>query len=143
MSDREELRPHVREEAPAPEFTVVVRGGPDTVGKLATHAQRTHRAFVLDSEPVWGVSVFAALEDIGPASLRGLLSGRMETYRLVHLPSVGTLEAAGFTLLPTFGRPHLTLLFPSDAELVLHRLLNALGTPERNPYHGGDRPSGR
>lgn len=45
--------------------TTVVRGGPDSVAKLARHAVRTHRAFQLDGEPVWGVSVFLALDGAG------------------------------------------------------------------------------
>lgn len=90
-----------------------------------------------------GVSVLAGLDDIGPASLDGLLAGRMATYRLVHLPTAGRLAAAGFTLLPTFGRPHLTVVADSAADLVMRRLLEALGPPQVNPYHGGARPRGR
>jgi hypothetical protein len=54
----------------SPEATILVRGGPDTVAKLAAHTERVRRAFVLDSAPVLGISVFAALADIGPASWR-------------------------------------------------------------------------
>ena len=146
MSDsvaREELRPNVRSEAPAADAVVVVRGGPDSAAKLAAHVERTHRAFSLDGAPVWGVSVFAALDDIGPASLDGLLASRMASYRVVHLPSVSVLLAAGFVLLPTFRRPHFTLLLGSGAELEVRRLLDALGPPRPNPYHGGSRPRRR
>lgn len=79
----EDLRPRVREE-PRSDDIVVVRGGPDTLAKLAAHAQRTHRAFSLDGAPFWGVSVFCALDEIGPASLDTILVVKMANYRLVH-----------------------------------------------------------
>jgi hypothetical protein len=60
---------------------------------------------VLDGVPVLGISVFAALDDIGTASLDGILGGKLSTYRVVHLVTVGHLQEAGFALLPTFGAP--------------------------------------
>ena len=136
---QEDLRAHVRVEAPPPDAVVVLRGGPDTLAKLAGHARRTNAAYCLDGEPVWGVSVFAALDEVGPTSLDRLLADRLVSYRLVHLPTVGSLVEAGFELLPTFRRPHFTLILSSDTELDLRRLLNALGSPHVNPYHGGQR----
>jgi hypothetical protein len=135
----DELRPHIRDERPPADAVVVLRGGPDTLEKLAGHARRTNSAYCLDGEPVWGVSVFAALDDVGPASLEALLTRRLVSYRLIHTPTVGTLAEAGFELLSTFRRPHFTLLLSSDAELDLRRLLNALGSPRVNPYHGSRR----
>lgn len=132
----EDLRPHVREEEPRSDDIVVVRGGPDTLAKLAVHAQRTHRAFSLDGAPFWGVSVFCALDEIGPASLDRILVVKMANYRLVHTPTVGRIRNAGFELLPTFGRPHYTVRLGRDDEDELARLLAALGPAEPNPYHG-------
>jgi hypothetical protein len=78
---REELRRRVRvDEAPPADAAIVIRGGPDTLSLLSAHARRLHRAFVLDGEPVFGVSVFVALDDLGPASERGILSGKLRTY---------------------------------------------------------------
>jgi hypothetical protein len=48
----EELRPYLRDEPPPDGATVVVRGGPDTLAKLAAHASRTHDAYVLDGDPL-------------------------------------------------------------------------------------------
>jgi hypothetical protein len=139
---REDLRPHLRDE-PAPDGgVIVVRGGPTSVEKLRDHGQRTHRAFAVDGEPIWGISVFCALDDIGPASLEGLFR-RFASYRVVHLPHVGELVAAGLDLLPSFGRPHYTLRLRGDVNLDLGRLLKALGPAEPNPYHGGRRPGRR
>ena len=139
---RQELRPHLRDEQPPEDAVVVIRGGPATLAKLGDHARRTHAAFVLDGEPLWGVSVFCALDDIGLASLDGLLQ-RFASYRTVHLPRLGRLREAGLELLPSFGRPHFTLRLASDEEPALTRLIDALGPPEANPYHGGTRPGRR
>jgi len=115
----------------------VVRGGPDSVVKIEGHAARTARAYVLDGRPVFGVSVFAALDDIGPASLDGLLAARLSTYRLVHLVTAGELVDAGFTLVPTFTRPHMTVVPVTRGRAP--DLLAALGPPRPNPQYGETR----
>ena len=132
---REEQRHKLRSEPPPSDATVVARGGPDTATKLQGHARRTHRAWSLDGEPLFGVSVFCALDADGPASLDGLLAGRLRTYRVVHQCQAGDLLAAGFALLPTAGRPHYTVVLASDGEGEVGRLLARLGPPRDNPYH--------
>ncbi len=132
---QQDLRPHLRDERPPDDSIVVVRGGPTTLAKLTQHARRTHDAYVLDGQPLWGVSVFCALDDIGSSSLSALLQ-RFASYRAVHLARAGQLRHAGFELLPTFGRPHFTVRATSDHPDELGRLLGALGDAERNPYHG-------
>jgi hypothetical protein len=131
----DELRLQIRDELAPDDATVVVRGGPDNLTKLARHAMRTSRAYVLNGEPLLGVSVFLALDDAGPASLDGLLSGRMETYRVVYTASVANVREAGFGLLATFGRPHYTLILPDTSQSTLGTLAAALGTATANPYH--------
>jgi hypothetical protein len=120
----------------------MLRGGPDNLDKLRRHAARTHRAFVFDGRPVYGVSVFGALDEIGPASIDGLLSGRLATYRWVHRPTAGELTDAGFALLATFARPHYTLVLADLGDDTLQRLVTSLGPAIENPYHrtGRDRP---
>jgi hypothetical protein len=95
----EDLRPHVREEEPRSDDVVVVRGGPGTLAKLAAHARRTHRAFSLDGAPFWGVSVFCALDEIGPASLDTILVVKMANYASSTLRPWGasaTLDSSCF-----------------------------------------------
>lgn len=135
----EELRPYLRDERPPDDATIVVRGGPDTLAKLAAHA---HDAYVLDGEPLWGISVYCALDDVGPGSLDGLLR-RFASYRAVHLPRTGQLRRAGFPLLPSFGRPHYTIRLDGDDPAGLTRLLDALGPAEANKYHRRERPGRR
>lgn len=91
----DELRPHVRHDVPPNDTTVIVRGEPDTADKLARHAVRSNRAYQLDGQPFWGVSVFLALDELGDASLDGLLSGRLRTYRVGHTPTLEQVRAAG------------------------------------------------
>ena len=111
------------------------------MAQLAGHSRRTRDAYMLDGQPVDGVSVFCALDDVGPASLDALLQ-RFASYRVVHLPAVGQLRSAGFELLATFRRPHFTIRLSSATEPQLQALLDALGEARPNPYHGA-RPRRR
>lgn len=138
----EELRPYLRDERPPDDRIIVVRGGPDTLAKLAVHARRTHDAYVLDGEPLWGISVYCALDDVGPASLDGLLR-RFASYRVVHLPRTSQLRRAGFPLLPSFGRPHYTIRLDDGDQAGLTRLLESLGPAEANKYHRREQPGRR
>lgn len=137
MSD--ELRLHLRDEPIPDDATMVVRGGPDGLDKLVQHARRTSRAYVLDGEPLLGVSVFLAIDGSGDDSLNGILAGRMRTYRVVYTASVASVRAAGFGLLPTFRRPHYTLTLPDASEPTITTLVAALGSEVANPYHVGSR----
>ena len=112
--------------------SVVIRGGPDTPSLLRTHARRLQRAFVLDGEQVFRISVFVALEDVGPMSERGILSGKLRTYPSIHLCTAGELIERDLILLPTFRRPHYTVLL-TDLDAV-DDLAAVLGTQRPNPY---------
>lgn len=136
---RQDFRPLLREEAPPSDGVLVVRGGPSSIERLLDHAQRTHDAYTFDGEPLWGVSVFCALDDVGPASLDALLR-RFGSYRVVHLPTVGGVVDAGFDLLPSFRRPHFTVRLTDAEPGTLTHLLDALGPARPNPYHGRKRP---
>ncbi len=57
----------------------------------------------------------------------------MSTYRVVHLVSLDVVRAA-FAVLPTFQRPHLTVLL-GDLEQV-EPLLAILGEGQPNPRYG-------
>jgi hypothetical protein len=132
---RDELRSQLRAETAPADAVVLLRGGPDTVSLLRSHARRTRRLYRLDGVPLFGISVFAALDDEGPASRDGLLAGRLVTYPLVHVVRVGTLAAAGFELLATFRRPHFTIRLATASTAETSRLLQAMGHPEENPYN--------
>ncbi len=104
VAERIEQRPRLRADSLPAAATVVVRGGPDTVDKLRKHALRTARAWTLDGVPLLGISVFAVLDE----PLDRLLQRRFASFRTIYLPTVAQLTEAGFELLPTGLRPHLT-----------------------------------
>lgn len=134
--EREELRDRIRvDEVPPDDAAVVIRGGPDTLSLLRTHARRLHRAFVLDGESVFGVSVFVALDDVGAASERGVLAGKLRSYPSIYRCTVGDLLERGLGLVPTFARPHYTVLLPALDSV--DDLASALGTLRPNPYAEG------
>jgi len=137
--NRQDLRSLLREETPPADGVLVVRGGPTSIERLADHVQRTHDAYTLDGDPLWGVSVFCAMDDVGPASLDALLR-RFASYRVVHLPTVGGVVGAGFDLLPSFRRPHFTVQLADAEPQTLTQMLAALGPVRPNPYHGRKRP---
>ncbi len=146
MSDqppKQDLRDFVRSEGLRSDDVIVIRGGPDAVQKILAHARRLNTIYVLDALPVLGVSIVAAMDDLGPASLPQLLATRLASYREVHLPRAGDLIAAGFELLPTFDRPHFTVVLPDASPASADRLLKAVGPASDNPYYQGRRPRRR
>ena len=132
QESREELRFRIRADVAPPDASVVLRGGPDTVSLLRTHAHRMNRLYVLDGHPLFGVSVFVAHANTGPASEWSFLAGKLHGYATIHRTTVGYLTAAGFTLLPTFTDPHFTVVLPTlDAA---PELAAAFGDLVQNPY---------
>ena len=128
----DELQLHLRREPPPDDHVVVVRGGDDDKEKLRRHAERTHRAYALKSEPLYGVSVYCVLDELAGRRL----ARQLASYRLVRLSAVGRLRSAGFPLLPTFARPHFTVVLPSVADADLNRLLACFGPASHNPGDG-------
>lgn len=105
VRDVEELRSHVRTAPPPDDDVLVVRGGDDSVEKLRHHAQRTHRADVLDGMPVYGLSVYCALDELDQRRLYRQLA----SYRMLRTSVVGRLRAGGF---PTATDIHSTAFLP-------------------------------
>ncbi len=99
---------------------------------LRSHALRLNRLYLLDGEPMFGVSVFVALDVVGPSSERGILAGKLRHYPTIYRTSTLSLVAAGFVLLPTFAAPHHTVVMHSlDA---IRDLAAAFGSLLINPY---------
>lgn len=139
---REELRHRVRPEArPVDTSQVVLRGGPDTRSLLRSHARRVNRLFVLDGAEVWAISVSVVLDDVGVGSSRSILRTRLRSYDHVYLSTVGRLRKRGFDLLPTFARPHFSVLLPGVDHA--EELFDALGELHSNPYAGEQETGGQ
>ncbi len=119
----------LRAEQPAAETTLVVRGGRDTVDKLRVHAVRTARAWLLDGQPLLGISVFVVLG----MPLEVLLRRRFSSFRTIYLPTAGELGKDGFELLATAQRPRFTVRLERADDRELGKLLAAVGPARPNP----------
>ena len=80
--------------------------------------------------------MFVVLDDVGAASERGGLGGKLRSFhRRCTASTNGGVRDASFVLLPTFNRPHFTIVLPaleSVSDLAI-----ALGPLLANPYAGG------
>jgi len=133
--NRIEQRALLRTEQLPEGATIVIRGGTDTRDKLRRHAERTARAWSLDGQPLFGISVFAVLD----TSLEDLLRQRFTNFRTIYLPTAAGLAGHGFELMPTGQRPHFTVRLRHDGDAELDRLLAALGDLQANPQYAGGR----
>ena len=82
----------------------------------------------------WASRCLRALDEVGPCSLDGILRGKMSTFRVVHLVPSELVLRAGFTLVPTFERPHMTVVL-EDLDQI-ETLLAVLGEAQPNPRYG-------
>lgn len=130
MPRLQEVRALLRDE-PAPAGSVLLgRGGPDTLDSLRADARRTARRFCLNSKPLPGISVTAAID----TSVDTLCAQPpLARFATVYTPTVADLRA--FPLIPMFGRSHfIVCLWLADAaELTM--LLTALGPLRANPRY--------
>jgi hypothetical protein len=136
VAELPDLRDSIRDEH-IPAACVLLRGGPESAVKLRRHIERMRRMFLLDGNPVFGISMFAALDVAGIDSREGILSGRLSTYRLVHFVTAGDITAGGFAVIPTFRRPHVTVRLQSTDDVP--ELLDVLGPPQVNDTYGENR----
>jgi hypothetical protein len=133
VAELPDLRDSIRDEHISA-ACVLLRGGPESAMKPRSHLERMRRAFLLDGNPVWGVSMFAALDVVGIDSREGILSARLSTYRLVHFVAAGAVTATGCAVFPTFRRPHATVLLRTTDSVPA--LLDVLGPPQVNDKYG-------
>jgi hypothetical protein len=132
VAGRIEQRDRLRREEPLPDTAMVLRGGRDSVDKLRRHALLTARAWSLDGAPLFGISVFAVVDQ----PLEALLRERFASFRTMHVTTVGRLRGAGFALLPTGLRPHFTIRLSASGEAELRQLLAVLGLARDNAQYG-------
>ena len=125
----------IRVEVPASDAVVVIRGGPDTLWLLRSHARRLNRLYMLDGAAVFGVSVFVASEFSGSASERGILSRKLRSYPMIYRTTGRAITQSGFLMLPTFAAPHHTVVLPGLE--AVEDLAAAFGLLVPNPYAEG------
>ena len=100
--------------------------------KLRRHALRTARAWALDGQPLFGISVFAVVD----RPLEVLLGERFASFRTVHVTTVARLRAAGSSRsrLVCVRTSRLALRGADDDEL--RELLAVLGPARDNAHYG-------
>lgn len=81
--------------------------------------------------------MFAALDGEGTDSWAGVLSTKLTTYRFVHIAPAHAIVTAGFAIVPTFRRPHVTVIIGSTDDIPA--LLHVLGPPQVNDKYGESR----
>lgn len=117
----------IREGEPPPDdVAVVIRAGVMAVADIEHAASQC-----LDLRGVLAISVEAVLDTAVAEACAN--SPRLSQYRQVRLSSFGRLRGAGFALLPTFARPHFSLVLPDLSELTLARLERCFDPPIPNP----------
>lgn len=132
----EPIERHLRSEEPLDAGAdLVVRGWPLTVQGLLANATQAMERFSWDGHPLIAVSAEAT---IAGSRLDAVLSGpRLRTRKRYAATRVGSLAAAGFELLPTFGVPHYSVVLRAYTEAEATRLLVVLGPVHQNPHFIG------
>jgi len=121
----------IREGEPPPDDAIVViRAGVMAVPHIEHAATQC-----LELRGVLAISVEAVLDTTVAEACA--TSERLAQYRQVRLSSFGRLRAAGFALLPTFARPHFSLVLPDLAELTVARLDRCFDPPIPKPGSAG------
>lgn len=132
---REDIGGHLRRGEVLDPDALVVRGWPVTVEGLLRNADATRERFSRAGTPFVAVSAEVAA---GPWTLEAILGGpRLRTRSRYAATTVGTVEAAGFDLMPTFGAPHVSVVLGSYDVGSVQRLLDVLGEVRPNPYFVG------
>lgn len=134
MNDLTLIEDHIRSgEVLDPEAQLVIRGWPLTIDGLLTNAGSTRRRYSRAGRVFEAIS---AEVTIAGWDVDLILAGpRLRTRRSFAAAPVGSLTAAGFELLATFGAPHYSVVLPSYTSGTAQRLLDVLGEPKVNPHH--------
>lgn len=131
------LEDEIRSEESPDDLVLLLRGGEDGEEKLLRQATSMATRFTYAGKPSRGISLFAADGDLDTWVLLG---SRFRTFRTYRCVDGATLAEHGL-LLPTFGRPHWTLMFLTpngnevDERVYLAELLAILGPVLDNPKY--------
>ena len=126
------IEDHLRDEDPN-EGAIVIRGRPLTAEGLLLAAGRTMSEFTWRGGPLAAISA----EVTGPhRSTEEVLAGpRLRTRRTYAAVAVSAVIDRGFTVLPTFAAPHVSIVFPAYDEVSARALIDILGREHVNPYY--------
>jgi len=119
-------RYRVRKESLPDDALIVLRGGLLEFNSLRADADAAATRFGLP-----GISVFGAPDD---AAVEKLGATRLVRFDVLTLVTAGDIRTAGLEVLPTFRRPHYTVLLP-DLVDDLYRLLACDTVVRINPSY--------
>ncbi len=112
-------------EDPPDDAAVIIRAGIMQVAALARAANEAYELY-----GILALSVECAFD---ATVLEACRSRRLAPFGQVRLSTVGRVRAGGFALLPTFMRPHFSLLLPDLSEVTVARLERCFDAPIPNP----------
>jgi hypothetical protein len=92
---------------------------------------------VLDGEDVFGMSVFVAQDEIGPASELSILGSKLRSYPMIYRTTVVSSRRSGSRCLATFTSPHFTVVMPTLDRV--DGLVNAFGRLLPHPCAEGPK----
>jgi hypothetical protein len=118
-------------EHPPDDAAVIIRAGvmgAVALGRAADRMQRLYGVLAISVECAFDASVLEACRN-----------PRLVAYGRVRLSTAGRVRAGGFALVPTFSRPHFSLLLPDLSELTMARLERCFDAAIPNPGRPGNR----
>lgn len=130
------MEDHLRDEDPS-EWASVIRGRPLTVDGLLKAAGRTVSEFTWRGDPVAAVS--AEVTGTNRTAAEVLAGPRLRTRRTYASVSVAALSGGGFSVLPTFAAPHVSIVLPAYDAVSARALVDLLGSERVNPYSSRTR----
>ena len=116
----------LRLEELADDALLVVRGGLLEATTLRADAVAAQVRF-----GEFAISVFGAANE---AELEGLAAGRLSRFEILTATFAGAIRRAELSLLPTFRRPHFSILLP-DLDADLRRLLQCQNKVRVNAHY--------
>jgi hypothetical protein len=128
---KERLEDFLRPDEAAEDLVLLLRGGVDEndVARLQRQARDLDRRFSWRGGSCYGVSVFAATPESEGLVLATRMDVRRRYYRIAYRDIAGRL-----LVLPTFRRPHWTVMFDAAEGPDYHVFVDAYGELRDNPY---------
>lgn len=122
--------PRIRR-APIPDDALIIVRGEVPAGSARRLAGQFRQRF--PDWGRWGLSAFYAGSDV---EVDHLAFDRLQGYEVLSVYPITALLEAGFDVVPTFRRPHVTITWADDLDTGLDRLGRAEHVRRENPYNG-------
>jgi len=114
-------------------FGLVVRGWPLTIEGLLRNADACRSRYSWRGKPLVAVSAELAADRWAVGAV--LVDPRLVNRSRYAAAPVRSVLRRGFTVLPTFGAPHVSIVLPNYDERSAAGLLDVLGDVRRNPFY--------